>query len=88
MYYFHLNRTLCDVLDEMRKCDKTKNYGYLLSLIEEAQSMGNRMEAGLGEKKDVVRMKEDIAELKTEIKKLQKKKQKLESKVNELELDD
>ena len=40
-------RTLCDVLDEMRSTYKTRNFASLLGLIEEAQMMGNRMEAKL-----------------------------------------
>jgi len=41
------NRTLCAVLDEMRTCYKTRNFAPLMSLIEEAQIYGNRMEAKL-----------------------------------------
>ena len=41
------NRYLCDVLNEMRKCVKTLNFSYLLGLIEEAQTLGSRMEAKL-----------------------------------------
>ena len=51
--YYGLNRTLCDVLDEMRKLDSTKNYSSMLSLIEEAQSMANRMENKLSSVKDL-----------------------------------
>lgn len=46
------NRYLCDVLDEMRECYKTRNFSYLKGLIEEAQTLGERMEAALGDKKD------------------------------------
>ena len=46
------NRYLCDVLDEMRTCFKTRNFSFLLGLIEEAQTLGERMEAALGDKKD------------------------------------
>ena len=42
-----VNRTLCEALEEMRMCCKTGNYSYLPGLIEEAQSMGNRMEGKL-----------------------------------------
>ena len=42
-----LNRTLCGVLSEMRKQYKTRNFAGLLGLVEEAQSMGNRMESAL-----------------------------------------
>lgn len=46
------NRTMCDVLEEMRMCHKTQNYASMLGLVEEAQSMANRMEATITEKKD------------------------------------
>jgi hypothetical protein len=36
----------------MRQCYKTRNFAGLNGLIEEAQNMGNRMEEGLGSKKD------------------------------------
>ena len=72
------NRYLCSVLDEMRECTKTLNFSYLLGLIEEAQTLGNRMEAKLYEIKDFERLHEDIRDLK-------KKKKKLEEKVEELE---
>ena len=49
----YLHRHICDVLDEMRKVNKTRNYGGLYGLIEEAQSMANRMESKLYEVKDI-----------------------------------
>ena len=48
----YLNRTLCDVLQEMRVCNRVRNYSILTSLIEEAQIMGNRMESKLYERKN------------------------------------
>jgi hypothetical protein len=33
-------------------CNKTRNYSPILGLVEEAQSMANRMEAGLAGKSD------------------------------------
>jgi len=72
------NRFLCDVLNEMRECTKTLNFSYLLGLIEEAQTLGNRMEAKLYEIKDFEHLHEDIKALK-------KKKKKLEDKVEKLE---
>lgn len=82
MYYSeYLNRTLCDVLAEMRKCHETRNYSYLLALIEEAQSMGNKMEAGLGDKKDLEYRQAKVITIKKEIKKLEKKRDKLKRKV-------
>ena len=73
-----INRYLCDVLSEMRKCVDTSNFSYLLGLIEEAQTLANRMEARLFEIKDYERLHK-------EIKDLEKKKKKLEKEVEELE---
>lgn len=72
----YLNRTLCDVLQDMRKCDAVKNYSNLLSLIEEAQVMGNRMEAGLNDKQDYLDYKREVKKLRKELKKLKAKKEK------------
>lgn len=69
--YLYLNRTLCDILDEMRKLDATKNYAPLLGLIEEAQSAGNRMEAKLNDIKDLAEIRQKAKELE---KKVEKKK--------------
>ena len=68
------NRLLCAVLDEMRDCVKTLNFSYLLGLIEEAQSLGSRMESRLYEINDFEHLHE-------EIKVLRKKKKKLEAEV-------
>jgi len=73
------NRYLCSVLDEMRECTKTLNFSYLLGLIEEAQTLGSRMEAKLFEIKDFEHLHKDIAKLK-------KQKKKLEEKIEELEV--
>ncbi len=70
------NRLLCAVLDEMRDCVKTLNFSYLSGLIEEAQSLGNRMEAHLYDIKDFNRLRDDI-------KALEKKKKKLKEEVEE-----
>ena len=77
----YLNRTLCDVLEEMRGCLKSHNFSYLIGLIEEAQSMGNRMESGLGDKKNLKSMQEDISKLKQEINKLEQKKTQLRKEI-------
>ena len=70
------NRLLCAVLDEMRDCVKTLNFSYLSGLIEEAQSLGSRMEAHLYDIKDFNRLLDDI-------KALEKKKKKLKEEVEE-----
>jgi pyrimidine operon attenuation protein/uracil phosphoribosyltransferase len=69
---------LCDVLHEMRECNKTLNFSYLIGLVEEAQTLANRMEAKLYDIKDFERLHDDIKDLK-------KKKKKLEEKIEELE---
>lgn len=72
------HRYICSVLEEMRTCDKTKNYSYLLGLIEEAQMMADRMEASLYDKKDLNRAHR-------ECKKVKEKKEKLEADIEKLE---
>lgn len=71
------NRTLCDVLSEIRTCDTTKNYSYLLALVEEAQTMANRMEAALWDQKDFDYRREEHRKLKEDIKKLKQVKKDL-----------
>ena len=70
--YYLLDRTLCNVLEEMRACHKTRNYSHLSSLIEEAQSMGNRMEAKLGTINSFKEMDTDWRKKRNELKELQK----------------
>lgn len=79
MDYFneYLNRTLCDVLEEMRTCFKTYNFAPMLALIEEAQMMGNKMEAGLNDKHDVEKMENRKEELSKEIRELREKRKAL-----------
>jgi len=73
------NRLLCTVFDEMRECVKTLNFSYLLGLIEESQSLGNRMESQLYDIKDYKILREDIGVLKTKKKKLEKEIAELEA---------
>lgn len=78
-YYFGgVSRTICQVLDEMRKLYETRNFSALLGLIEESQSMANRMEAKLYTIKDIDRAEEVRKRLKKEIQELETKKEKLE----------
>jgi len=67
---------MCTVLDEVRKCDETKNYSYLLGLVEELQVMGNRMEAKL----ETIN---DFEELKKRHKELEERKEKLKKEIKE-----
>ena len=68
-----LNRTLCDVFREIRELDNTKNYSSLLGLINEAQSMANRMEAALGDIKDYREYREKAKKAHEQYVKLQEK---------------
>ena len=78
------NRYLCDVLEEMRVANKTRNYSYLKGLIEEVQHAGNRMEAGLYDKKTYFGLLEEIKELKTNVSKLKNDRNSLKQQVEAL----
>ena len=78
--FYGPNRTICSVLEEMRKLNETRNYTPLLGLIEEAQAMANRMEAKLYDIKDYDRMMDDMRDVKRTLKKLKKEQGELESK--------
>lgn len=71
MSYYYPNRTLCAVLEAMRKAHETHNYSYLPSLIEEAQVYADRMEAALYDKKDFYSLQEEISKLKKQKKELE-----------------
>ena len=79
------SRYICTVLEEMRECFKTYNFAVILSLIEECQSLANRMESGLSDQRGLREVQEElherkaeIKELRAEIKKLEKRKKKLD----------
>ena len=57
---YGLNRFVCDVLTEMRTCMETRNFAILPSLIEEVQTMVNRMEMALADMKDLERLKKRL----------------------------
>lgn len=87
------NRFICDVFSEMRECVKTLNFSYLLGLVEEAQTLANRMESALHDNNDigyiherVCNLKKEKKTLKKEIMELEDKKDKLEEEVGDLEL--
>jgi len=67
------NRTICAVLDEMRVALKNLNFSYMLGLIDEAQSLANKMEAAIWDQRE-------IKDLRKEIRKLREIKTKLEEK--------
>lgn len=70
MPYTSLDRTLCEVLEEMRELHTTRNYSSMLGLIEEAQSMGNRMEAAIATKKSIIELATFRSKIKKEIQNL------------------
>ena len=70
---YGLNRYICEVLEEMRTCTKTLNFAVIPSLIEEVQTMANRMEMALSDMKDLQSLKDNINEKKEELKELEKK---------------
>jgi len=59
------------------KCFETRNFAPLLGLIEEAQGMGNRMEAALWDQKDFKEMQEQHRKLKKEVEALRQEKKDL-----------
>ena len=67
------NRLVCNVLDEMRECCKTRNFSYLDGLIEEVQTLVNRMEGKLLDNKELGELDERIREAKAELKRLKQK---------------
>ena len=77
---YGLNRYVCDVLDEMRTSVKTLNFAMIPSLIEEVQTMANRMEMALSDLKDLKLLKEDIVDRKEELEALQSQIKNLEKK--------
>jgi hypothetical protein len=81
---YWLNRTLCDIIDDARTCDKTKNYGPLMSLLQELQIRGNRMEAALGDLKGIKNMSEEWHKMKQKLKKLQNEVKQLQEKKKSL----
>lgn len=54
------NRPVCDVLQELRECFKTYSFGIIPSLVEELQTIVNRMEASLYDKRDFTRMQDQL----------------------------
>ena len=70
---FYLERTMCDVLSEMRTCYKTYNFAILSSLIEEAQIMANRMESKIETINNYEEMQEKFKTLRKKYKKLYNK---------------
>ena len=80
---YGLNRYVCDVLEEMRTSVKTLNFAMIPSLIEEVQTMVNRMEMALEDMKDLKGLKDEIHDKKKEYEALKDKIRKIEKKKKE-----
>ena len=67
------NRTFCDTLQEMRDYINTlgkltdNQRNHIMSLIEENQTYGNRMEAAIYDYKDVIRKYKTLKKLEARI---------------------
>lgn len=72
-YSIYPNRTICDVLEEMRKLHASYNFSMIPSLIEELQVMANRMEATLETERDYFALRDKIKEKHKELEELEKK---------------
>ena len=75
----YLSRTICDVLKEIRTCHETRNYSYLMGLVEEAQSMSLRMEAALDSNREYRDYRKLAKEAYAEYEKIQLKLKKLKT---------
>lgn len=73
------NRTLCQVLTELREMHKTRNYSYMMGLLEEIQTMANRMEAALWDQHEIKDLREEIKKLEETLKKLKEEKEQLKN---------
>jgi len=71
-------RFICSVFEEMRVCQKTHNYSYLESLIEEAQILANRMESSLEDQHFLKNLNNKIKKAKKKLKKLEEELEKHE----------
>lgn len=79
--HYGINRYICDVLEEMRKLVEFGNTVPLRGLIEEAQSLANRMESALSDKRDFISLNKETALAKRAYKKLEREYKELEAKV-------
>lgn len=79
------NRTLCQVLEELRSCYETRNFASFLGLIEEVQSMANRMESALQDQRDINALTDRRAKLYDEVEALKKERKTLRPDAGEIE---
>lgn len=72
------SRTICSVMDEMRVYLKLvvkdkKHHDHLLSLVEESQTLANRMEAAIWDQHTIKSLQDERQRLKKEINDLEQK---------------
>ena len=72
-YHYYLDRTICEVLEEMRVCNKTRNYGPLEAAIEEAQLMANRMENAIQKANGIKEIDASYRKAKKQLKEINEK---------------
>ena len=91
-WYSYPNRTLCQVLDELRKYTTkvgntwgTANTAYLVSCLEEIQTYANRMESALEDWSDIRHLQKECSKLRKQKKKLAEQVEKLEQRIEEAE---
>lgn len=78
------NRYVCDVLKEIREAYKKRHYVLIPGLVEEAQTMVNRMESALADYKDIGYEEKHLSRLKKDRRKLEKEISELEDKLEGL----
>lgn len=76
-------RYLCDILKDMRAAHDTRNFSYLLGLIEELQYRAYRMENRISQMDDIETMERKRINLKIEIENLKKEKLELKKEANQ-----
>jgi hypothetical protein len=64
---FYTNRTVCEILADFRKCWETRNFSYMMGILEELQWYAEVMESNLQNVKDVRELKEERHNLKAEV---------------------
>ena len=82
------NRVVCTVLNEMRERHNSRHYGDLLGLIEEVQTMVNRMEARIYDISDYEGWQENYEILKADIKKLRKERDDINRAIRKIKRED
>ena len=73
----YTTRYLCDILIDLRKCYKTRNFSYMMGLLEELQYRAYRMEQAMDLSSEIEYMEKERIRLKKEIKELREEKKEI-----------